>query len=189
MTASVACKTGVGNSQSPVGNIPAGEAAGVTMIYSSQAPDVTMGGSLGAGSSASTASTGGGAAHDNMQPYAVMQYRISAFGIFRARMMTFVRRGVLAAALMAGASTGLFASDFAVTRQPTPPTAPATPTARCAKRSSPERPPRGGPDPPGRRPDLYADARTGGPPPRDRAGHGDLDITDALTIEGNGCHD
>jgi microcystin-dependent protein len=82
LTASVASKTGAGNSRSPVGTIPAGEAAGVTMIYSAQAPDVTMGGNLGAGSSASTASTGGGGAHDNMQPYAVMQYCISAFGIF-----------------------------------------------------------------------------------------------------------
>ena len=82
LTASVASKTGAGNSRSPVGNIPAGEAAGVTMMYSSQAPDVTMGGNLGAGSSASTASTGGGGAHDNMQPFAVMQYCISTIGIF-----------------------------------------------------------------------------------------------------------
>src|SRR5262245_43462552 len=49
VTAAVACKTGAGNSQSPVGNIPAGEAAGVTMTYALPPADTAMAGSLTAG--------------------------------------------------------------------------------------------------------------------------------------------
>jgi microcystin-dependent protein len=82
LTASVACQTGAGNSQSPVGNVPAREAAGVTLPYSTQSRDATMGGALGAGTSVATASTGGSGGHDNMQPHAVLQYCISAFGVF-----------------------------------------------------------------------------------------------------------
>jgi len=82
LSATIACKTGAGNSQSPVGNVPAREAAGVTLPYSTAAPDVTMGATLGAGTGASTAATGAGGAHDNMQPYAVMQYCISTLGVF-----------------------------------------------------------------------------------------------------------
>jgi microcystin-dependent protein len=82
VTAAVACKTGAGNTQSPVGNVPAGEAAGATMPYSSQAPDVAMAAPLGVNTTAQTAATGDNVPHDNLQPYAVMQYCISTQGIF-----------------------------------------------------------------------------------------------------------
>ena len=103
-------------------------------------------------------------------------------------MMTFVRRGVLAAALMAGASTGLFASDFAVTK--TADTADGACDADCSLREA----------------IVAANAHPGadrillgagltytltrGPADAPGAivpGTGDLDITDALTIEGNGA--
>jgi microcystin-dependent protein len=82
VTASIACKNGGGNAQSPVGNVPAGEAAGVTLPYSSQAPDASMGAPLSAAASGQTALTGGNQPHDNMQPYLVMQYCIAVEGIF-----------------------------------------------------------------------------------------------------------
>jgi microcystin-dependent protein len=82
VTAAVASRSGAANSATPVGNIPAGEAAGVTLPYSSQAADAAMAGTLIAGATAPTAATGGNGSHDNMQPYLVMQYIISPFGIF-----------------------------------------------------------------------------------------------------------
>jgi microcystin-dependent protein len=82
MTAAVACKTGPGNSQSPVGNVPAGEASGVTMPYSSRTPDVAMAAPLAAATTPATGLTGGTSPHDNLQPYAALQYCISLFGIY-----------------------------------------------------------------------------------------------------------
>jgi microcystin-dependent protein len=82
VVAAIACRTGAGNSVSPGGNIPAGEAAGVTMTYSSQPADTNMGAAVSPGNSAQTGSMGGSQAHTNMQPYLVMQYCISAFGIY-----------------------------------------------------------------------------------------------------------
>jgi microcystin-dependent protein len=82
VTAAISCKTGAGNTASPVGNVPAGEAAGVTMTYSSQAADSQMGGTLNAGATASSGQTGGNFPHDNMQPFVAMQYCIALQGIF-----------------------------------------------------------------------------------------------------------
>jgi microcystin-dependent protein len=82
VTAAVACTAGAGNTQSPVGNVPAGEAAGVTLPYSSRAPDVAMSGALAANTTPASGITGGSLPHSNMQPYAVMQYCISPFGVF-----------------------------------------------------------------------------------------------------------
>jgi microcystin-dependent protein len=81
-TAAVACKSGAGNSQSPVGNVFAGEAAGVTMPYSSQAPDVAMGGALVPTNRPQSGLTGGAQPHTNIQPYVTLQYCIALFGIF-----------------------------------------------------------------------------------------------------------
>jgi microcystin-dependent protein len=81
-SASVGCKSGAGNTQSPVGNILAGEAAGVTMPYSSQAPDVSMGGALVPNATPLSGSTGGSQPHFNVQPYLTLNYCISLFGIF-----------------------------------------------------------------------------------------------------------
>lgn len=81
-TAAVACKSGAGNAQSPVGNVLAGEAAGVTMPYSSQAPDAAMGGALVPTASPQSGLTGGSQPHANVQPYLTLNYCISLFGIF-----------------------------------------------------------------------------------------------------------
>jgi len=80
-TGTIQCKAGAGNTQSPAGGVLAGEAAGVTMVYSSQAADSVMG-NLSAGASAPTGSTGGTQPHDNMQPFLVMTYCIAVEGIF-----------------------------------------------------------------------------------------------------------
>jgi len=80
-TGTIQCKTGAGNTRSPAGNVPAGEAAGVTMLYSSQAADSVMG-NLSAGASAPSGPTGSGQPHDNMQPFLVLTYCIAVEGIF-----------------------------------------------------------------------------------------------------------
>ncbi len=82
VTAAVACKAGAGNAASPVGNVQAAEAAGVTLPYSSGRPDATMSAALAANTTAASGLTGGSQPHDNMQPFAVMQYCISLFGIY-----------------------------------------------------------------------------------------------------------
>lgn len=81
-SASVACKSGAGNTQSPLGNVLAGEAAGVTMPYSSQAPDASMGAGLVPNVTPQSGSTGGSQPHFNVQPYLTLNYCISLFGIF-----------------------------------------------------------------------------------------------------------
>ena len=102
-------------------------------------------------------------------------------------MRTFVRRGVLTAALIAGASTGLFASDFVVTK--TADTSDGACDADCSLREA----------------IIAANAHPGADRivlgagltytltrgPADAAGAivpgtGDLDVIDALTIDGNG---
>src|SRR5215472_4625185 len=50
----IACSSGPGNSRSPVGAVPAAEAAGVTQPYSSQPADTAMGASAVPAASAST---------------------------------------------------------------------------------------------------------------------------------------
>jgi microcystin-dependent protein len=82
VVAAIACRSGAANSASPAGNIPAGEAAGVTMTYSSQPADTVMGAAVSPGNSAPTGITGGSQAHTNMQPYLVMQYCIATEGVF-----------------------------------------------------------------------------------------------------------
>jgi microcystin-dependent protein len=85
ITATVKCRTGtpVANQRTPVGNVHAVEAAGVTMPYSSAAPDALMMTNPVA-ISGNTAATGTSTAHDNRQPYLAMNYCISLFGIFPA---------------------------------------------------------------------------------------------------------
>jgi len=65
-----------GNSASPVGAIPAADAAGITAAYSSTAPS---GQQLAA---SSVSSVGGNQPHENMQPFLVVNYIISLYGIY-----------------------------------------------------------------------------------------------------------
>ena len=76
------CRNGPGNSRSPIGNVPAIEAAGSTMTYSADAPDVNMNAAAIAMPPVNTSATGGLAAHTNMQPFLALNYCISLFGIF-----------------------------------------------------------------------------------------------------------
>lgn len=86
VTATAKCKNGAGNQQTPVGNVPAIDAAGQSPIYSNVAPDANMrAGAVTLGGSATAANTGGGQPHDNHQPYLVMNYCIALQGIFPSR--------------------------------------------------------------------------------------------------------
>jgi microcystin-dependent protein len=81
-TAAASCKNGPGNERTPVGNVHAVEAAGVTMPYSSAAPDGSMNVNPLAVSGLTVAPAGGTAAHDNMQPFLTMNFCISLSGVF-----------------------------------------------------------------------------------------------------------
>ena len=79
-------KNAPGDRQSPTGNVPAMESAGVTAAYSSALPDASMktGGVTFTGQ-APAANAGSGAAHENRQPYLVLNYCIALSGVFPAR--------------------------------------------------------------------------------------------------------
>jgi microcystin-dependent protein len=82
-TATAKCKNGPGNERTPVGNVHAVEAAGVTMPFSSAAPDATMNANPVAVSGPVTvAAVGGSQPHDNLQPFLAMNFCISLFGFF-----------------------------------------------------------------------------------------------------------
>ena len=79
-TASLACKNGPGNSRSPVGNVPAIEAAGSTMLFSSGTPDSNMSSAAIPAVIANSGATGSATPHTNMQPFLTLNYCISLFG-------------------------------------------------------------------------------------------------------------
>ncbi len=81
LTATAACTNGPANQRTPVGGIPAAEAAGVTAVYSNAPPDGTM--KAGAVPVAMTAGTAGdGQPHDNRQPFLALTYCIALQGTF-----------------------------------------------------------------------------------------------------------
>jgi len=83
LTATARCKNGLGNQQTPVGNVPAGEAADATLPYSNAAPNGNMAsGAVVMSGTVTAATTGGSLPHDNLQPYLAMNYCISLFGVF-----------------------------------------------------------------------------------------------------------
>ena len=82
LTATAKCRTGApANQRTPVANVHAGEAAGVTMPYSSAAPDALMNADP-VTISGNTAPTGASGGHENRQPYLTMNYCISLLGVF-----------------------------------------------------------------------------------------------------------
>jgi microcystin-dependent protein len=86
LAAAANVKTGPGNAQSPVGNVPAGEAAGVTATYSSVAPDALMrAGTISLTGAPAAATAGGGLPFDNHQPYLTFSFCIAMQGIFPSR--------------------------------------------------------------------------------------------------------
>ena len=73
------CQTATGNQKTPVGNVPAREAAGVTAPY---VDDAAPQGLMAPGS---VSSSGGSLPHNNMQPYLTLNFIIALQGIFPAR--------------------------------------------------------------------------------------------------------
>ena len=83
LAAAPRCRNAAGNQQTPVGNVPAIEAAGVTATYSNAVPDANMNAGAVTMNGAVVASPAGGSqAHSNLQPYLTLNYCISLFGIF-----------------------------------------------------------------------------------------------------------
>jgi microcystin-dependent protein len=74
------------NSNTPLDNVPAIEAAGVTATYSSAAADANMSAGAIALAGAPTAATSGGSQpHNNLPPYLALNYCIALQGIFPSR--------------------------------------------------------------------------------------------------------
>jgi len=69
------CNAGLANNQSPVGAVNAVEPTGQTANYSNVAPNADM-------NAAAIANTGGGAPHNNLQPYLVVNFIIALQGDF-----------------------------------------------------------------------------------------------------------
>ena len=79
-------KNAAGNRQTPVGNVPAIEAAGVTATYSDQAPDASMAaGAITISGTPTAANAGAGQPFPVVQPYVAMNYCIALQGIFPSR--------------------------------------------------------------------------------------------------------
>ena len=86
LAAAANVKSGPGNAASPVGNVPAGEAAGVTATYSSVAPDAAMrAGSISLTGTPAAAAAGAGLPFDIHQPYLTLNFCIALAGIFPSR--------------------------------------------------------------------------------------------------------
>jgi microcystin-dependent protein len=86
LAATANVKSGAGNRQTPVGNIPAIEAAGVTAVYSNAAADATMApGAISVTGTATASSAGSNQPFSIRQPYLTMNYCIALEGIFPSR--------------------------------------------------------------------------------------------------------
>jgi microcystin-dependent protein len=86
LAATANVKNAAGNQQSPVGNVPAIEAAGVTATYSNQAPDAAMAaGAVSVSGTATASAVGGGQPFGIIQPYVTVHYCIALAGIFPSR--------------------------------------------------------------------------------------------------------
>ena len=84
--ATVACKNGPGNQQTPEANVPATESAGVTATYSTAAPDDVMrAGNIALSGTATATANTGGQPHENRQPFLTINYCIALQGVFPPR--------------------------------------------------------------------------------------------------------
>lgn len=86
LAATARARSGAGNSATPVGGVPAAEAAGVTATYSSLAPDASM----AAGAIALSGTPAAGVAGNSqpfsiVQPYLTLHYVIALQGVFPSR--------------------------------------------------------------------------------------------------------
>jgi microcystin-dependent protein len=83
LTATAKCKNGLGNQQTPVGNVLAVEAADASLPYGNAAPNANMSsGAVTLSGTVTAGASGGSQPHDNLQPHLVMNYCISLFGVF-----------------------------------------------------------------------------------------------------------
>jgi microcystin-dependent protein len=79
-------KNAAGDSRSPVGTVPAADSSGATATYSNATPDASMKtGGVAFSGQAVASNTGGGAAHENRQPYLTLNYCIALSGVFPTR--------------------------------------------------------------------------------------------------------
>jgi microcystin-dependent protein len=86
LAATARAKNAPGNRQTPVGNVPAVEAAGVTATYSDQAADASMGaGAIAISGAPSAGATGSGLPVSILQPSLTLNYCIALQGIFPSR--------------------------------------------------------------------------------------------------------
>jgi microcystin-dependent protein len=83
LTATEKCRGAAGNQRTPVGDVPAIEAAGVTATYSNAIPDASMNsGAVAMGGNVTSGIAGQGVAHENRQPYLAVTYCIALQGVF-----------------------------------------------------------------------------------------------------------
>jgi microcystin-dependent protein len=86
LAATARAKNASGNRQTPVGNVPAVEASGVTATYSDQAPDASMGaGAIAISGTPAAAPVGSNLPVTILQPSLTMSYCIALVGIFPSR--------------------------------------------------------------------------------------------------------
>jgi microcystin-dependent protein len=86
LTATAQCSPGAGNRQTPVGNVPAVQASGMTTTYSNAAPDANMNpAAIALGGSITAAVAGSSQSHENRQPHLALNYCIALQGIFPSR--------------------------------------------------------------------------------------------------------
>jgi microcystin-dependent protein len=86
LAATANTKNAAGNSQSPVGSVPAIEAAGVTATYSTALPDTTMAaGAISVTGTATAAPAGSSEPFPVLPPYVTFNYCIALQGIFPSR--------------------------------------------------------------------------------------------------------
>jgi len=86
LTAAARSRNAVGNQQTPVGNIPAIDAASGPASYTNAAPDSNMPASTVAlGGAPTAAASGGSLPHTNMQPSLTLNFCIALQGVFPPR--------------------------------------------------------------------------------------------------------
>ena len=83
LAAKVRCQSGFGTSGTPVGNVLAAEAAGVTQLYSNKPADADMrADTITVGGAATINPAGGNQPHDNRQPTVCLRFCIATEGVF-----------------------------------------------------------------------------------------------------------
>jgi len=81
LTVTARCRNSAGDRQTPVGNVPSIEAAGVTATYSDALPDANMN-SGAIAMDGVTAASGGSQPHANVQPSLALTFCIALQGVF-----------------------------------------------------------------------------------------------------------